>query len=87
MTSLYRLAVIRTADGPLAVAEQGGRMAPLHALLGETEARTDLVRFSRIGRRRRHGSTRRSMRAVRLSRAGSTPRARPSPCPSPAPAR
>jgi 2-keto-4-pentenoate hydratase/2-oxohepta-3-ene-1,7-dioic acid hydratase in catechol pathway len=42
MTSLYRLAVIRTADGPLAVAEQGGRMAPLHALLGEATPRTDL---------------------------------------------
>jgi len=42
MTSLYRLAVIRTADGPLAVAEQGGRMAPLHVLLGETAPRTDL---------------------------------------------
>lgn len=42
MTSLYRLAVIRTADGPLAVAEQGGRMAPLHALLSEAEPRTDL---------------------------------------------
>lgn len=42
MTSLYRLAVIRTADGPLAVAEKGGSMAPLHALLGEAEPRTDL---------------------------------------------
>lgn len=42
MTSLYRLAVIRTAEGPLAVAEQGGSMAPLHALLGEAEPRTDL---------------------------------------------
>lgn len=42
MTSLYRLAVIRTAEGPLAVAERNGRMAPLHALLGETEPRTDL---------------------------------------------
>ena len=42
MTSLYRLAVIRTADGPLAVAEQGGRMAPLHRLLGEAEPLIDL---------------------------------------------
>lgn len=42
MTSLYRLAVIRTADGPLAVAERGGRMAPLHRLLADTEPLTDL---------------------------------------------
>lgn len=42
MTSLYRLAVIRSPEGPLAVAEQNGRMAPLHTLLGEREPLTDL---------------------------------------------
>ena len=42
MTSLYRLAVINGADGPLAVAEQAGRMVPLHALLGDAAAHTDL---------------------------------------------
>lgn len=42
MTSLYRLAVVRTADGPLAVTERGGLMVPLHQLLGEAEPRADL---------------------------------------------
>lgn len=42
MTSLYRLAVIRTADGPLAVAERDGRMAPLHPLLGDAQPLRDL---------------------------------------------
>lgn len=42
MSSLYRLAVIKRADDPLAVAEQKGRMAPLHLLLGESIPRADL---------------------------------------------
>lgn len=42
MTSLYRLAVIKTPNGPLAVAEQGGRMAPLHVLLGVAAPMADL---------------------------------------------
>jgi len=42
MTRLYRLAVIKYTNGPLAVAEQDGLMVPLHDLLGEVEPRTDL---------------------------------------------
>jgi len=38
----YRLAVIKTADGPLAVAEKEGALVPLHMLLNEAEPVCDL---------------------------------------------
>lgn len=43
MTERYRLAVIQSANSDLAVVERGGRLLPLHTLIGHDEALRDLA--------------------------------------------